>query len=113
MHVVYNSNTAVTITLMYNAFICAIHVTIDNCNLPIRARYGPSCSFIAVGDGVEEEKAAFDMNWPFVKIDHRGTIPDQNAAAASGSVQQRHGIHDLEPEILLRLAGQSGGSLRL
>ena len=65
--------------------------------------FGPRGHFMAIGDGPEEERAAAEMGWPFIKVT---PIPSQGPSepGQDGGDAPRSGswrIHDLNAPSLL------------
>ncbi|GIL55655.1 hypothetical protein Vafri_11200 [Volvox africanus] len=76
----------------------------------LRTRFGPTAAYAAVGDGLEEERAAAVMGWGFIRVGF-------SAPAAAGPAQVHQGqgvtaepwrvprpVHDIRPEDILEAA---------
>ncbi|KAI3424881.1 hypothetical protein D9Q98_008265 [Chlorella vulgaris] len=34
----------------------------------VRRRFGPACTYVAIGDGMEEDEAAAEIGWPYIRV---------------------------------------------
>ncbi|GLI65323.1 hypothetical protein VaNZ11_008866 [Volvox africanus] len=72
----------------------------------LRSRFGPTAAYAAVGDGLEEERAAAVMGWGFVRVGF--SAPAVQAHQGHGATAEPwrvpRPVHDIRPEDVLEAA---------